>query len=407
MSILHTVFTVFRKEFTDTIRDRRTLMMMIVIPLFFYPTLAFVLGYFGEQQRDRIAVREVRIAVMGSREAAYSSGLMLYLEQAAERERMQIDFSAQALDPAGLINRDDYNIVLEVPERFAATLSDGGSGEVQIFYKKTSAGSSASGKVRRLILDFADNVLSERLQAHSIDKPYLEPVIVTINNVASFREEHADGTFGGMFTYFLIFLTFVGSMPAAVDLGAGEKERGTLETLLTSPASLWSILAGKLLVVVLAGLVSATVSLCSVIPIILKGSGVGEQLGTVMDGAFSIGSVLAILSLLLPLAVFFSSITLTLSFYARSAKEAHSLVTPVMMIVVGVLMTGMLPGMQLTTASAFVPVLNASLAMRAVLGDTATLVPMLIVYVSLFALGAGGLFFGAKIVARESTLFRG
>ena len=67
----------------------------------------------------------------------------------------------------------------------------------------------------------------------------------------------------------------------------------------------------------------------------------------------------------------------------------------------------MLPGMQLTTASAFIPILNASLAMRSVLGGTASLIPMAIVYVSLLVLSAGGLLFGAKIVARERTLFRG
>ena len=407
MNVLTTTLTVFRKEFTDTIRDRRTLMMMIVVPLFFYPTLAFVLGYFGGQQRDRIAEREVRVAVMGSNEAAESSGLLPYLQRAADQERLQIDISVQPFDPAGLISRDDYDIVLQVPETFATILNDGGSGELDIFYKKTSAGASASGKIQNAIMSFADTVLAGRLREHSIDKNYLEPVTITASNVASSREQYADGTFGGMFTYFLIFLTFVGSMPAAVDLGAGEKERGTLETLLTSPANLWSILAGKLLVVVLTGLVSATVSLCSVIPIILFGSGVGEQLGSVIGGTFTFGSVLTILSLLLPLAVFFASITLTLSFYARSAKEAHSLVTPVMMLVVGVLMIGMLPGLQLTTASAFIPILNASLAMRSVLGGTASLIPMAIVYVSLLVLSAGGLLLGAKIVARERTLFRG
>ncbi|MGK0189016.1 MAG: sodium transport system permease protein [Verrucomicrobiales bacterium] len=402
-----TILTVFRKEFTDTIRDRRTLLMMIVVPLFFYPVLAFLLGYFSQQQRERIAATDVRLAIIDPSDACRSSGLLSHFEEKAAKEHLVIDVNAVSSDAAEIVERDDYEVAIQVPKTFMTTLNNGGSAQLQIFYKGTSAGASAGVKVKELIADFAAGVREQRLRDRSIDESLLEPVVISVNNVASAREEHADGVFGGMFTYFLIFLTFVGSMPAAVDLGAGEKERGTLETLLTSPASLWSILAGKLLVVVLTGLVSAMVSLCSVIPIILFGADLGEALGSIVGGAFTFTSVLIILSLLLPLAVFFASITLTLSFYARSAKEAHSLVTPVMMVVVGGLMVGMLPGMKLTIGSAFIPVLNASLAMRAVLGGTTTLVPMLIVYISLLLLAAGALFLGAKIVARERTLFRG
>lgn len=404
---MKTVLTVFCKEFTDTIRDRRTLLMMIIVPLCFYPVLAFLLGHFSAQQRERIAANDVRLVIVDPSDAARSSGLLDHLESKADEEHLVIDVNATTSDAARLVQRDDYEVALLVPETFVGTLDAGGSAEIEIIYKKTSAGSSAGFKIKEMIEEFAAGVREQRLRDRSIDESLLEPIVLKTNNVASAREEHADGVFGGMFAYFLIFLTFVGSMPAAVDLGAGEKERGTLETLLTSPASLWSILAGKLLVVVLTGLVSATVSLCSVIPIILFGADLGEQLGSIVGGAITLSSVLVILSLLLPLAIFFASITLTLSFYARSAKEAHSLVTPVMMVVVGGLMIGMLPGMKLTAASAFIPVLNASLAMRAVLGGTTEFVPMLIVYLSLLALAAGALYLGARIVARERTLFRG
>ena len=116
--------------------------------------------------------------------------------------------------------------------------------------------------------------------------------------------------------------------------------------------------------------------------------------------------VALILTLIIPIAVFFSAAILTLSIYARSFKEAQSIVTPLNIVIIIPAAIGMMPGMELNTITALVPILNVSLATKEMLSGSTDWFLLTEVYVSLFVLAGLSLWFCVKWFNREDIIFR-
>jgi sodium transport system permease protein len=198
----------------------------------------------------------------------------------------------------------------------------------------------------------------------------------------------------------------MGSMYPAIDLAAGEKERGTLETLLTTPTRRMEILLGKFGVVMLTGLFSAIVSIAGMslgVSLIDTASPLYETIVTILE----VKTILLLLSLLLPLTVFFAALSLSLSLYARSFKEAQNIITPMMFVVIVPAFIGVMPGMELNSVTALIPILNVSLTTKAIIAAKTTPLLMAQVYGSLLVLAAFSLFICGKIFEREEVIFRG
>ena len=113
-------------------------------------------------------------------------------------------------------------------------------------------------------------------------------------------------------------------------------------------------------------------------------------------------NILLFFSLLLPLTVFFASFLLTLSFFAKSFKEAQSITSPLMVLIIAPLVFGMMPWVKLTYVTAFIPILNISLASKAIFSGNVDWGPVFLVYVSLIGLAAVGFVACTKLVGRES-----
>jgi len=196
-------------------------------------------------------------------------------------------------------------------------------------------------------------------------------------------------------------------MYPAIDLAAGERERGTLETLLTSPASRLEILFGKFGVVVLTGILTAAVAIIGLYIGIIQTREIPPELLNTILGILEFKSIAMLLSLLLPLTVFFAGILLSLSFFARSYKEAQSIISPMTIVIVVPAFVGLMPGMSLNVVTACIPILNVSLATKAIIADTATPPLLAEVCLSLIAIAVLSLFVCARIFESEGTVFRG
>ena len=120
----------------------------------------------------------------------------------------------------------------------------------------------------------------------------------------------------------------MGAMYPALDLGAGEKERGTLETILSSPASRLDIVLGKFLVVLLAAFLTAFLALGGMAVGIQRIPDIPPEVLIVINGVLNLKTIGLIMTLVLPVTAFFSAMLLGLSIYARSFKEAQSIVAP-------------------------------------------------------------------------------
>jgi sodium transport system permease protein len=134
--------------------------------------------------------------------------------------------------------------------------------------------------------------------------------------------------------------------------------------------------------------------------------GVPREVIAAVEGALAPATIALVLALLLPLSVFFAAALLMLSLRARSYKEAMSVISPLMIVVVVPAMIALAPGVRLGPMTALVPILNVSLATREIIAGTAAPLHLTLVFASLVALAATGVVACARWFAREDILFR-
>jgi sodium transport system permease protein len=260
-------------------------------------------------------------------------------------------------------------------------------------------------RLRKSLDAYEEELLAQRFARLELDSTIVDAVELRAQNVASI-EERVGRSVGGMLPYIFIIFCFMGSMYPAIDLGAGEKERGTMETLLTAPVNRFHILLGKFGVVVLSGLVSASVSILGLYIAIKQSSGIPQQFMDVIVKMLGWDTILLVLSLLLPLTVFFAGILLSVSLTARSFKEAQSLISPLNVAVIVPAAIGLVPGIKMSYATAMIPILNVSLATKEIVAGTMQPSYLAVVYTSLVALALLSLYGSVWWFNRESTIFR-
>ncbi|MBD3169358.1 MAG: ABC transporter permease subunit, partial [candidate division Zixibacteria bacterium] len=282
----------------------------------------------------------------------------------------------------------------------------GDSSVVKIYYDGAEIKSEFTrNRLRGKVNSFSDSVVGLRLADLGATPEILTPLPVETENVAS--EQKMSGFLLSMFLpYMIIILTMVGATYPAIDLTAGEKERGTLETILASPASRTDIAIGKFLTVFTTSLVTAMLAVTSLT--LTAAGGLGAMANFSSEVSFQVEPLtfLVLLMLMIPVACLFSSVLLTLSLFAKSYKEAQSYITPLMFVIILPAMVTFTPGIELNTKLALIPVVNVSLVAKEALLGTFNWGYIGIVFFSTAVLAAVALFIAKRQFDREEVLFR-
>ncbi|MDK2970698.1 MAG: sodium transport system permease protein [Candidatus Sumerlaeota bacterium] len=469
--------TIYRKELLDTLRDRRTLMFMLLIPTVLTPLIILGATRFATAIQKEQAVQTVRVAANEESRRAYlelvhswflqtetAQGLKAlkspflrvlirpeklaeldevpaeilddpeafaaWTHKIAENARAELDDVGERLkdsgggltpevreqamefydvavkglgliefvDPAQLaepptsfepgelpedlaalptIRRDtaaiasgDVHGVLTVPptlERVRA--SDRASLELVFLHDSTqSLSGEAAGRIRRVADASRRAVLIERLERHGLGEDFLTPVKLKRDTDLASVGQRVVQQIGGILPYILLAFAFLGAIYPAIDLGAGEKERQTLETLLLSPASRTEIALGKFLVILTTslcaasiGVLSLTLSVRYMVPVAIL-----EYLDIQIEPrAWALVGLLVI-----PAAAVFSGVFLTVSILARSFKEAQSYLVPFQFVLILPAAAPLMPGLELSWKIAAIPLVNVSmLARECIKGD--------------------------------------
>jgi sodium transport system permease protein len=302
-------------------------------------------------------------------------------------------------------------VVVEIPEGFEGNLAEQKEQTVLIHdYEGDLKSETAKEKIERYFTDYRDSVIKDRLAARNLPISVLKPFEIKPHNVAPPEKSGGALFFGGFIAYIVVFLCFNGGMHPAMDLTAGEKERGTMETILSSPVSRAHLVLGKFLLVLTTALVTAALSVISmgisfaIVNVLhTKPIQAGES-----DTALHIGfgAALSVFIMAVPLAVLFASVLLTVASFAKSYKEAQSYITPMIFLVVLPAIAAMLPGVELNLKLALVPVLNVSLLCKELVIGTYHWNYIAIIFVSTCIYAAAALFLAVKMFQRESVLFR-
>jgi len=397
---MKTIITVFKKELKDSLRDRRTLMAMVIVPLVLFPLL---IGISTHMMISHAKLERQKVLRIGLVSNGAASG---FRELLAARDDVRLVEGISAEHGRVLVRADSLDALVVFDPAFDRVVQDNRAGSVNLFDKSTENTGIARKRVRELLNEYEKMLRADRFRSLSLDPAMVDVVAVSEQNLASTKERLAE-EIGGLLPYLIVIFCFTGSMYPAIDLAAGEKERGTLETLLTAPAGRMEILLGKFGVVVLTGILTALISLFGIYIGFRQSPDIPPEVFDAILGMLEPRSIALLFSLLLPLTIFFAAVLLSLSIFAKSFKEAQSTITPLTILVIVPAFLGLMPGMTLNAKTALVPILNVSLATKLIIADAVPAALLAEVYASLIVLAVAGMLVCRWIFGREGTIFRG
>ncbi len=395
------ILVVYRKELTDILRDRRALISMIVAPLLLIPLLIFGLGVLSYTVMEQARQEVHRVMLLGGADSPRA------VERLAAHEGIVLVEEAE--DYEARILARDIRAAVRVPEGFEeAVIEDRAAGTVTLY---TFEGEVKSGMAARLVREvlgeFRQEVVRDRLREREISPELLEPFALATENVAP-PEKVTGTTLGGVIPYLVILLCVTGAMYPAMDLTAGEKERGTMETILSSPVSRWALVLGKYFVVVTASVATALLSIVSLGAVLVFGFTLLDQAEGQVDAIMAIDpfALVAVFFLLLPVACLFSAVLLAFSLFARSFKEAQSYVSPLLLLAILPAIAATLPGMEINSALIWAPVLNIALVSKEMMIGSYDWAAIGIVFGTTCIYALIALLFAVRLFHRESVVFR-
>ena len=396
---MNIIFSIFKKELTDVLRDRRTLFFMIVIPVIVMPLIFIGSIKFQEYQSKKSDEKVLNIGLINKTSDSQIRDYLL--DQKGVYLVEDIDLDSLELR----IKNDSLQGGLYIHKNFINDISANGMGEVEVYYKSSDLMSKAKNRINNALEIYKNEVVSERLSQFNVDKDLLEPLDI-INKDISTKKETIGKAVGGLIPYMLVIFIFLGAMYPAIDLGAGEKERGSLETLLSSPATKFEITVGKLMVVSLAGMVSGLISVIGIsVPFYFIGN-IPDQIKSTVLEIISPFIIVSVIILMIPIAIFFASMLLSISFYARSFKEAQSLMGPLNIIIIVPLMLTLGPGIEIDHITALIPLINVGLLTKEILAGSAQPIYFIETLSSLLFFAAIGIRFSVYWFNKENTIFR-
>jgi len=233
----------------------------------------------------------------------------------------------------------------------------------------------------------------------------LTPIVIAKVDVAS-RKEQIGKMLGGILPYIFIIFCFMGCMYPAIDLITGEKEKGTIETLLTVPASRFKILIGKVVTISMIGLAAASMTILGMVVSLKFLSNIPKDFLNSINDILSLKFMIMLFAMLLPLSVFFSGLLSAVVIRARSFKEAQSLVTPMMFVVIVPAMIALLPGVNLNWQTVWIPILNIALATKEIIAGTIVAGQYVAIVLSLTVLALAATYVSFKQFSNEGMVLK-
>lgn len=388
------IFTIFRKELKDTLRDRRTLIMMLVIPVLVFPVFLNIFVSVSKSFEDKAKNKKVKIGVVGPENNYMVHELNQIPNEMGDKSIIYFD-DTTAMNESIKIDSIQFGIVVPGEMTKETNL-------IGVFYNATELGMQERAQA---YLDIVNNSLRrKRLTELDINEAEITPVQYAFNNVAS-DKEMIGKLAGGILPYIFIAFGFIGCMYPAIDLFTGEKERGTLETLLTTPVPRWKILFGKMGVVVLSGLLAASCALLGLfLSIEVLDLVESPKLLEIIHSVLSIDFIFMLYALLIPLVIFFAGVMIPIAVYAKSFKEAQSIITPLNIVMVLPAMIGFFPGIELNTITASIPVVNVVLSTKELIAGTLDYGLLALSFFVMLLLAVGAVFISYKRFDSESNV---
>ena len=405
---------IYHREMRDQLRDRRTLFTIAVLPLLLYPLIGLLMMQVAQFNREY----SVRIRVVGHEHwpqnhplldpqrklklQSNTSDLARLIEFTTEawpteptesepgliEELRRTSSSAVQLDfvDAVLIVKPDFQARMQ--QRLASVASSQGSASESSSQEQTPApeftddglelvvnlardhSQLAQVRLQRVLDNWQQTWVSKELVSAGISPQLIAPLALSQTDVSPVSVRRAM-LWSKVLPFVMLVWALTGAFYPAIDLCAGEKERGTLETLLSSPARRNEIVWGKLFTVATFSISSALLNLFSMHAtaglIVKQLATAGSSQAADALGPLPIHALGWLVLLLLPMAAFFSALALAVAALARSTKEGQYYLMPLLLVTLPLVSLPMIPSLSLNLGTSLVPVSGAVFLVRSLI----------------------------------------
>ena len=421
------VLRLARKELRETLRDRRTIITLVLMPLLVYPVLSVALWQFLVSSSMQSKQLPLRIATENEREFDL---LMMLLSQGDKLLDEKATAASAPLTGGPILGADlganeppllDNRISWLTDQRL--TVEDlVRANEIDLGVRLLPAEEGGSPRRRQFQFIFrpnmpfsrqAVNFVERRLRA--VNEEDLRGRLAKVGDERPLRarwrlqpiadEQGHSFWLGTLVPLVLILMTITGAVYPAIDLTAGERERGTLESLMAAPVPRLAVLMAKYIAVVTVATLTAVVNLTAM-TVTLASTG-GGQLWTMFFGTRGApaGAIVEVLVLLVLFSTFFSAVLLLVTSFARSFKEAQAYVVPLMVVCLAPGFMSVMPGLELNPLMSVVPLANIVLLSRDVLEGNASLIFGAIAVLSTILYGGVALTLAARVFGSDAILY--
>lgn len=347
-----------KKEMTEILRDKKTLIIMVLMPLILYPVLMIGLTI-GLNFVINMQDKEEHVVGYQISDADYVAPIIDYYDTHKEDLELNLSFvdsgSSSEADVWISFSGNEDNVKIEA--EYTSTNQVSGSTESDL---------------EDLIDNYTDAVIEQNLAEEGLTKEFLTPVTYKAVDTVS-TSESIGLNMGGSIGMMLVVMILMGAFYPAVDVTAGEKERGTLETLLTLPVTNFEMIMSKFISVSVFASVTALLSLVALggsvvfMFFAIPADSASETLQIPLDVFLS--GVPVLLIALIATALLITAFSMCFCVFAKSSKEANNYMTPVMLVVMLASMIGMIPTVELNYTFAIIPFINITLLIKQVLGQ--------------------------------------
>jgi len=398
------------KELRETLRDRRTIITLVLMPLLVYPLFSLVCQKFLLSGAVSGDAAEWRIGFKSADEHQILSQLLIEGDRFVQKENNAAEKSDartnepsspeeikffEVTDPRQAVNDGQIDLAVKILPSSATNSSL----QVDVVYLSNS---TQSVRLRRYVQQRVEAVNEEsyRLRLQRAGEPTAPAARLSLDAIVA--EGAPAVSLAGVVPLMLILMTITGAVYPAIDCTAGERERGTLETLAASPAPRVYILLAKYIAVLSVALLTASVNMLAMI-VTMTSMGLSELL--LGEGGFSWGVMASLFGLMMLFAAFFSAVLLCVTSFARSFKEAQAYLIPLMLMSIGPGLLSLTPGVKLSPLLAAAPLINIVLLARDVMegGADLPLAGMTILSTIFYALAAIGV--AAKVFGSDAVLY--
>ena len=310
---MNNFLTVLKKELLDIVRDKKTLVFTLILPILIYPIMFKFMSSAMEKTQSDVQ-KEINIYIDGDKNSSMAKAI-------TSLDNIKLP---EIESPTESLKNGDIQLIVKIPENFDENISQGKNDTIELLIDEESNKSMiASSMVNEIYESYKKSIVEQRLADKGIDSSILTPFEVSVKSGINADNEDINGGAAMLLTMIptlIVILMVSSTVGMAADLGAGEKERFTFEPLLSTSAKRASLLWGKIGALCTVSFIALMANLTAMVISMQKFMIVGEEVNFKLTPATILGMLIIGALVLITL----SALQISVSIYARSTKEANS-----------------------------------------------------------------------------------